>query len=75
MQTIGKSDIVIKKKEKMNQSSCKQSSFDYHGKDLVLIGKKGTFETKKRAARTGIKVLEDGSKARYCKKCLEIFND
>ena len=28
-----------------------------------------------KAARTGIKVLEDGSKARYCKKCLEIFND
>ena len=28
-----------------------------------------------KAARTGIKVLEDGSKARYCKKCLETFND
>ena len=28
-----------------------------------------------KATRTGIKVLEDGSKARYCKKCLEIFND
>ena len=45
--TIGKGDIIIKKKEKMNQSSCKQSSFDYHGKDLVLIGKKGTFEIKR----------------------------
>ena len=28
-----------------------------------------------KAARTGIKTLEDGSKVRYCKKCLEIFND
>lgn len=28
-----------------------------------------------KAARTGIKVLEDGSKVRYCKKCLEVFND
>lgn len=29
----------------------------------------------KKAARTGIKVLEDGSKVRYCKKCNESFND
>lgn len=29
----------------------------------------------KKAARTGIKVLEDGSKVRYCKKCQETFND
>ena len=28
-----------------------------------------------KAARTGIKVLEDGSKVRYCKKCNESFND
>lgn len=28
-----------------------------------------------KAARTGIKVLEDGSKVRYCKKCQETFND
>ena len=28
-----------------------------------------------KPARTGVKVLEDGSKARYCKKCQEIFND
>jgi len=28
-----------------------------------------------KAARTGIKVLEDGSKARYCKKCQEVYND
>lgn len=28
-----------------------------------------------KAVRTGVKVLEDGSKARYCKKCEEIFND
>ena len=28
-----------------------------------------------KAARTGIKVLEDGSKVRYCKKCQEVFND
>lgn len=28
-----------------------------------------------KAARTGIKVLDDGSKVRYCKKCQEVFND
>lgn len=28
-----------------------------------------------KAARVGIKVFEDGSKARYCKKCGETFND
>lgn len=26
------------------------------------------------AARTGVRVLEDGSKARYCKKCNEIVD-
>ncbi len=29
----------------------------------------------KKATRTGIKILEDGSKVRYCKKCNESFND
>ena len=28
-----------------------------------------------KAARTGVKILEDGSKVRYCKKCQETFND
>lgn len=28
-----------------------------------------------KAARTGVKVLDDGSKVRYCKKCNEVFND
>ena len=28
-----------------------------------------------KAARTGVKILEDGSKVRYCKKCNETFND
>ncbi len=28
-----------------------------------------------KPARTGVKVFEDGSKARYCKKCGETFND
>lgn len=28
-----------------------------------------------KPARTGVKVLEDGSKARYCKKCQEVYND
>lgn len=28
-----------------------------------------------KPARTGVKVLEDGSKVRYCKKCDEVFND
>ena len=28
-----------------------------------------------KAAKTGVKVLEDGSKVRYCKKCNETFND
>ncbi len=28
-----------------------------------------------KAARTGVKILDDGSKVRYCKKCQETFND
>jgi large subunit ribosomal protein L24 len=28
-----------------------------------------------KPARTGVQVLEDGSKVRYCKKCKETFND
>ncbi len=28
-----------------------------------------------KGVRTGVQILEDGSKARYCKKCKEIFND
>ena len=28
-----------------------------------------------KPARTGVKILEDGSKVRYCKKCNETFND
>ena len=28
-----------------------------------------------KPARTGVKVLEDGSKVRYCKKCEEVFNN
>lgn len=28
-----------------------------------------------KATRVGVKVFEDGSKARYCKKCGESFND
>ena len=28
-----------------------------------------------KATRTGVKILEDGSKVRYCKKCEETFND
>ena len=28
-----------------------------------------------KAARTGIRTLDDSSKVRYCKKCNEIFND
>ena len=28
-----------------------------------------------KAARTGVKILEDGSKVRYCKKCQEVYND
>ena len=28
-----------------------------------------------KAARTGVKVLEDGSKVRYCKKCNAELND
>jgi large subunit ribosomal protein L24 len=29
----------------------------------------------KKPARTGIRVLEDGSKSRFCKKCNEIVNN
>jgi large subunit ribosomal protein L24 len=28
-----------------------------------------------KPARTGVKILEDGSKVRYCKKCQEVYND
>lgn len=28
-----------------------------------------------KPARTGIQILEDGSKVKYCKKCKETFND
>ena len=28
-----------------------------------------------KAARTGVKIVDDGSKMRYCKKCQEVFND
>ena len=28
-----------------------------------------------KPARVGVKVFEDGSKAKYCKKCGETFND
>ena len=28
-----------------------------------------------KPSRVGIKVFEDGSKAKYCKKCYETFND
>ena len=28
-----------------------------------------------KPARTGIQILDDGSKVRYCKKCKETFND
>ena len=28
-----------------------------------------------KAARVGVKIFDDGSKAKYCKKCGETFND
>ena len=28
-----------------------------------------------KPARTGVQILEDGSKVKYCKKCKETFND
>lgn len=28
-----------------------------------------------KGVRTGVKILDDGSKVRYCKKCGETFND
>ena len=28
-----------------------------------------------KPARTGVQILADGSKVRYCKKCKETFND
>ena len=43
---IGKNDIVIKKKDKKERCNCSQKSFDYHGKENALIGKKGNFEVK-----------------------------
>ena len=44
---VGKSDIVVKKKEKMNQSYCKQSSYEYFGRENVLLGKKGNFDIRR----------------------------
>jgi len=32
-------------------------------------------ESCNKPARTGVKILDDGSKVRYCKKCGEVFND
>ena len=34
------------KKDKKDKCSCSQKSFDYHGKENALIGKKGNFEVK-----------------------------
>ena len=44
------------------------------GEKIQLVGF-GTFEVRNRAARTGVKVLDDGSKMRYCKKCNAELND
>ena len=41
---IGKNDIVIKKEGKKTKCSCKQTSYEYKGKENVLIGRKGNFE-------------------------------
>ena len=43
---IGNGDVIIKKEEKKTKCSCKQSSFNYHGKKNVLIGSTGSFEVK-----------------------------
>ena len=43
---IGRNDIVIKKSENKNESTCNQTSFNYNGLENALIGKKGTFEVK-----------------------------
>ena len=40
-------DIVIKKEDKKEQCSCKQRSYEYHGRMNVLVGDNGTFEVKK----------------------------
>ena len=39
-------DIVIKKRDKKDRCSCSQKSFDYHGLENALIGRKGIFEVK-----------------------------
>ena len=45
---IGNEDIIIKKSENKNNCSCKQTSFEYYGKQNVLTEtKEGKFEIKK----------------------------
>ena len=42
---IGKNDLVIKKKEKKEKSSCKQSTlFNYYGIENALLDKRGNFD-------------------------------
>lgn len=47
----------------------KKSTPIYASKVMLVCSKCGS------AARTGHKILEDGTKVRYCKKCMETLDD
>ena len=40
-------DIIIKKKEQKDKCSCRQSSYDYYGKENALVQQYGPFELKR----------------------------
>ena len=60
---IGNGDILIKKRDKKTECSCKQSSFEYNGKENVLIGRKGMFEVKNIEV-IGLQLTEDEKKTK-----------
>ena len=37
--TIGRGDVKLKKEERKERCSCDQSSFDYKGRESVLLGR------------------------------------
>ena len=54
----GKNDIVIKKVDKRDKCTCKQTSFDYQGLTNTLIGKIGTFEINRVSVVSTINFIE-----------------
>ena len=52
-------DIVIKKIEKKKKCICKQTSFNYNGKENALIGKKGNFDVESICVIRTLNISED----------------